>query len=364
MRDGAAYLVLLGSALAFPAQAADPQTVIEPILLLQTWATVFDQDLDPQADPAGYGDPEADPGFTLRRARAGLSVERGVLEARVSFGMSAPSDVFGDADPSIGVVDAYGGGRWTLGPGELGVSLGRRKVPISREELISSSDLLFQERAVFVNHTVPGRELGALLDYEADFGGRVRAGVFNGNGSLLGDDNPGVLGAGRVEFAHGDAYRTFSHDQESAFGVAVSGMLNDDVATRTVQGSADALVRVSMFSAMVEANWSRITPTHTSVDEPEVEVETVRLGALAQVGAFVPLEYGGVEIGVRGELFDDDTAVRNNGDVALLTYGASWRDLAPGLDVGAGFIQRLELEGRTIPNNTARLWLQAELPTR
>ena len=48
---------------------ADPQ----PFGLLHMWTTVYDMDENELADPAGYGDPEDDIGFKLRRTRAGIS---------------------------------------------------------------------------------------------------------------------------------------------------------------------------------------------------------------------------------------------------------------------------------------------------
>ena len=366
MRDGAVYLVLAGLAVSAPAWADESPSPLEvdPILLLQTWATVFDQDLDAVADPAGYGDPDADIGLGLRRARAGLGVRQNHLEAEVTFGVSAPFDVRHERRTGVQVVDAWGGGYWALGPGELRVAGGSQKVPVSRELLASSTELPFQERAVQTVYLAPVRDLGVVADYELDLGARLRLGAFNGGGDLFGDDNPGLLGAARLEFAHGDTYRTFDHDLDPAYGVALSAMFNDDVATRTTRYAADALVRLWFLTAMVEGTWSRIEPVGAPVTSPEVLVETVRLGGLAYLGAFLPLQRGGVELGVRAEIFDDNTALRDQGDVALVTLGASWRDVVPGVDLGAGFIQRMELGGRDIPNNSGRLWLQAHLPTR
>ena len=34
-------------------------------MLVQVWGTVYDQDEDPMADPATYGDPEDDVGFKV-----------------------------------------------------------------------------------------------------------------------------------------------------------------------------------------------------------------------------------------------------------------------------------------------------------
>ena len=58
----------------------------QPTALLQVWATAFDMDEDPQADPAGYGDPEDDIGFKVQRARLGFEGENDRLRYGVVVG--------------------------------------------------------------------------------------------------------------------------------------------------------------------------------------------------------------------------------------------------------------------------------------
>jgi hypothetical protein len=358
------YLALFGFALSVPAHAQEATDGVRPTALLQVWGTVWDQDEDPQADPAGYGDPEADPGVSIRRARIGLEGRQGIVDFTISLGTGAAPDVWFEDVPLIGVVDAHGGVTLDAGPGDLRIVAGTQKVPVSRELLISSSELLFQERTVATNHLAPDREAGLVIDYDLDFGGRVVIGAFNGNANILGDDNWGLLTSARLEYAHGDAYRTFRHAREDAWGVGVSALYNDDVSTGEARIGADGLVRVGPITALVEGSYSQLRPTDDTVAPPDVENKTERIGGLLQVSGFVPLPRGGLEIAARGELFDDARHLRDNGDLMLVFGGVSWRDPLPGLDLGLGYVHREELAGRTISNDTVRLWTQVTWPRR
>ena len=62
----------------------------QPVGLLQVWATAWDQDGDPATDPAGYGDPEDDLGFKIRRARVGLEGTADDFRYSPLLGMAAP----------------------------------------------------------------------------------------------------------------------------------------------------------------------------------------------------------------------------------------------------------------------------------
>ena len=135
---------------------------------LQTWATVSDQDEAVQADPATYGDPEADPGFTIARARFGIDGflplgDRsccGQVDYAVSVGLGAPYDVLSTSDSDLQIVDAFG--RWAnvYDFGTTSIAAGVQRVPFSRDAMTSSARLVFQERAVGTAWLVPGRDAG------------------------------------------------------------------------------------------------------------------------------------------------------------------------------------------------------------
>ncbi len=268
------------------------------------------------------------------------------------------------ADSDVQLVDAFG--RWAL-PSSMGLtslSLGVQRVPFSREAMISSADLVFQERAVGTNWLPPGREVGALatqsLSLSDDPGGNqllLRLGAFNGNGALFGDTDPGILASGRLELILGDAYRTWSPELEPALGIGIAGLIDTDLATSTRALEADLLARYSVVTLLGEAVSSTITPNQTDVVAPGVAGATGRLGWLGQLSVFVPTKGPrGLELAARYATFDDAVALDNNGDVGILHTGATYRGLLEQIDLGLAFIHRIELDNA--PNDTIRLTAQ------
>ena len=85
--------ISLGSSIAL----ADDHVEISPTAQLQVWTTVWDQDQDPTADPAGYGDPENDPGFSIRRGRIGIEANANI-EGLFQMGIGAPYDALTPQD--------------------------------------------------------------------------------------------------------------------------------------------------------------------------------------------------------------------------------------------------------------------------
>lgn len=341
--------------------AADPK-VPKPELtgLLQVWATAYDMDENPQADPAGYGDPEDDIGVKIRRARVGLKAENDVVRYGLVIGTSSPYDaLYGigpdSGDGTISLIDGYVG----VAPVKpLWVTAGMQKVPLSREALMSTAQLVFTDRAVSTEWLTPDRDLGVVLDGRFSVA-RVRVGAFNGTGDITGDDNTGKLLSARVEADFGPAgtYRTWGAEKEMTFGVALDGYMDDDVATTTVGAGADLILRVSGVHVLAEGRMAKIQPTDTDVAEPEEVADTTRIGALAQVGYAA----GPWEPAVRFSMFDDDRDATDNGDVMDLTAGLTWHGLEDALRLGGGYVLRLEQGGATTSNDTVRLWAQLAL---
>jgi len=337
---------------------------------LQTWATVADQDTDLQADPATYGDPEADPGFSVARARLGFDGflpmgDRGCcgqVDYAVSVGIGAPYDALSSAPSgSVQMVDAFG--RWAM-PWKWGVTsvaAGMQRVPFGREAMMSSARLVFQERSVSTNWLAPSREVGAVVGQSVQFGeggpqALLRAGLYNGNGSLFGDQDPGLMAALRAEFLYGDAYQTWSPDLSNALGVGGSLLQDNELPSDTASREVDLLARYKWVTVTGELITSRVTLGDTTVVAPEVFAETIRFGVNGQLSVYVPLPAGGVEVAGRYSSFDDDRSVDNGGDVQIIHGGLSWRDALPGFDLGGGYIHREERAA--VPNDTVRLWMQ------
>ena len=113
---------------------------------------------------------------------------------------------------------------------------------------------------------------------------------------------------------------------------------------------------------MAEFAQSEINPTSTEVDQPDVLSSTTRRGISAQLGYTLPFANGGMEIASRVGMFDDSVELQDNGDVLVLHSGVTMHEVAPTLDVGLGFIHRQELQGRSLANDTIRLWAQFQWP--
>ena len=324
----------------------------------QGWFTAYDMDESEMADPAGYGDPEDDIGFKIRRARLSFSGVNKSFMYNISAGTSAPFDsMFQRGSVNLDLVDASLGVH--LGK-QLWIHTGIQKVPVSREQIMSSSQLVFTERAVSSVWLAPDREVGVLVDYLLKKGNskiRSRAGVFNGNGSLLGDNNTGKMVAGRIDYVFGPAnpYRTFGPEKRLTIGVSGDFFLNNDVATKVIGYGGDFILRANDLSILAEYRMSSLAPYNTDIDDPGVLAETSRMGFLAQVGYTVLNAY---ELAVRYSGFDDNQEIENTGDVAELMAGVTWHHPSDAIRVGGGYALRLENGPTAVQNDTARLWTQ------
>lgn len=352
--------MLLALVLNSPVEAAEDERVLDPYFLTQVHATVYDMDENAQADTAGYGDSEDDPGFKIRRGRIGLTKSAvdgdGVTDrlfGAVLLGYSSGGDAILPATSQVGLVEASFGAVLVDG---VSLSAGMVKVPFGRENLMSSRQLPFQERTVASNHLVSLREVGALADVEKS-GARLRVGAYNGNGSLAGDTDPGVMLAGRAEYTlgEGDAYRTFGTVDGLTLGVAGDFYWNQGLATTSMGYGGDLILRVKGLTATAEGHAVSIKPTGTTLDQPGVLADTLRWGAHAQLGYTVAERWEPV---VRVEMFDEDTAVSDNGDLMHALAGVNAHLFEDHLKVGGGYVMRMETGGRSVANDTVRLWSQ------
>ena len=347
--------VSIALSLMSSAYAEDVIAEPKPFGLLHMWTTVYDMDENEVADPAGYGDPEDDIGFKLRRTRAGIAGYNEQTRYRVSVGMSSPFDAtLNRGSERIDLVDAYFSWKAVQG---LWVTGGVQKVPVSREQIMSSSNLVLAERATSSVWLVPNREVGLLGDYTLDMKSsniNVQAGVFNGNGSLLGDDNSGKMFAGRIEYTLGDgAYRTHGVTDSPVIGIAVDGFLNQDIATQDVGYGADIIARIAGLSVLGEVRMRTLSPTNTTIDSPAVLSETQQMGYLAQVGYSI----GSLEPAIRYSSFDDNTELVNAGDGKEISAGMTWHNKTDSVRIGGSYVLRLEDDSYVVSNDTARLWM-------
>ena len=333
---------------------------------VQVWGVLFDQDADRQADGAGYGDPEHDPGLLLQRAFVGLEGRRGPVDFEFEIGTGAPYDaIVPNPSRSIQPLDAYVGYTAKLSAGELRLSAGNQRAAFSRETLTSSAELPFEERSVNVQWLAPARDMGLFADLALNSGLRARLSVQNGRGALpgnptsglFGDDNTGKMLVGRIEYAKGETYRPVADGD--AFGIAAAGFWDEGLSARTGTLGFDAFARFGRLSATVEGEYARVSPVNVDVAPPDLLAPTTRWGAMGQIAYLIPADQGGWLVAGRFAWFDDDmSTTENNGDVGNAQLGLTRKDLAPGLDVGGAFVHRLEGGGAGVPNDTLRMWVQ------
>ncbi len=322
---------------------------VDPIALAQVWVTAYDMDTDAQADATGYGDPEDDPGVKLKRLRLGLAGEAKKWEYRFVIGTSAPYDGLERGEEDLQVVDAWIGVQPAKG---FNVRLGQDKVPFSRDQLMGSGHLVFQERGIGSEHIAPDRSLGLSLDYGRG-GGKFSAGAYNAGGDLFGDEAPGKTLAGRLEWDVGRAntYQTWGDRDAFGLGVGANGFYTMGVATDTWAAGGDLMLRARGFSLLVDGAFSHVAPTNTDIQSSEVFAETDRFGvttqASYQVGAFEPA--------VRFSMFNDSTL----GQFMQVLAGGEWHTAEDHVRIGAGY--QLRLEDTPVDNDTARLWAQFRL---
>lgn len=341
-----------------------PVPWVVPNAQIQTWFTAFDQDEDAQADPGGYGDPEHDVGFNIPRVRFGVAGGWKLVDFAVRFGTTRPYDGV-EVPPSTSVllVDAWSRVSIRSKGGLTRFIVGQAPIAYSRESMMSSNDIVFQERAVSTNWLAPVRDIGASASHTYKWV-TVNVGVFNGGGNLFGDVDPGVMFVSRLDVAAGgDAFR--SNDSRDTIGFGAGYLHNKTFSTAENRVNVDFLGRIKGVTLFVEGGISFINPDDDpTILPPGVPEVTRRLGGLVQLSYFREVGVGAIEPAVRFSYYDDATHLKDNGDVGILHAGLNWREPVPFLDVGALYIHRIELQGRQTDNDSVRLFVGLRYPSR
>lgn len=253
-------------------------------------------------------------GFRLRRARLGVAGTFGgdVRLLVVVNPLESDPDVGTVSDASISL---------EITPGvRLGV--GTTKVPLSRAGLESSSSLATIERPLTARTLVPDRRLGAtlegsVLDHRLGF---LAAFMNATEGYDEGNRFGGFLYAGRVQYA---LWGRPDRDRPEIDGavVGLGGVFENGPATRTMAASADVMVAAARSSVKVEVLCDRTTPQDSPIISPGVADSVDRCGGYVEAGYTLPR--WSLQPVVRAELFDDDRAVEDAGDVMLVSAGAN-----------------------------------------
>ena len=353
------FIPIILSLMTTQAQAEELIGTPKPYIMVQTYATLYDQDENTLADPAGYGDPEDDFGIKIRRARAGFTGKSDILKYAMIFGVASPYDaLIAEPDTDAQLIDASISLKPIVGQ-RLWITAGTQKIPVSREQIMSSSDLALGTRAISSVWLVPNRETGVLVDYtvgKKPSRVKLQAGAFNGSGSFLGDNNAGKMLVSRVELMNGQksSYKTYGVVENMVLGVGGDFYLDRDIAVDKMSYGGDVLFRMKGLAVLGEFRMATITPTNTDIAQPGVLTETQQMGYLAQVGYTIK-EY---EIAARYQTFDDNTAVDNAGDAASVRGGVTWHGPKDVVRSGLAYEKRMEPGSDEIANDSVQMWFQ------
>jgi hypothetical protein len=265
------------------------------------------------------GDVATRGGFRLRRARFGLE---GRFEKKLGI-LLAVNPL--ESDEDVGTVSdakiSYTFAPWAH------LSAGAGKVPFSRGALLSSRNLPSIERPLVVTRITPSRRLGLTAEGRL-FDGMFAylAGVMNATeGFSFGNRFGGWLAGTRLEVAPFGAIevRGSPGDAPSRDGVSfgASGLFEDGPSVTTLAASVDVAVAYAQGTLLVEGLCDRKTPVDAPLVAPGVADRVERCGAYAELGWRFAVGGMPFEAVVRGELFDDNTALDDTGDAVLIAGG-------------------------------------------
>ena len=305
------------------------------------------------------GDSAEQPGFRLRHGRFGL---RGWAFAQLEFMLSMET-----ADLKVRPLDAW----LRYRPFEaLALTLGAHKVPFSRYAMTGSAYGSLAERPLSVKAMAPFRQMGLTihgsignglasyavgvyngLDRHTNFHeGYVENAVFEGNrfnkvsiAGRLSLEPLGPLGADVADL-DGGGFRV---------GVGASVLHNEGSTTRTTAWAADLALKVQGFHLFAEYISDLSQPSSDPTSPNTLLAEAERYGVSAELGYMIlPGQLG---LAVRGELFDDDMAVENNGDQLVISGGIQYYWHRHHFKASIDYTHREELYGSSLDNDSLLL---------
>ncbi len=306
------------------------------------------------------GDVLSRDGFRIRRARLGVE---GQLADQWEYGLEL--DLIDEDSGGNALLDAY----ITYRPCQYGwIQAGAGKLPFSRVLMISSADMQFIERPIWVgierathtNRLDLGRQVGLTV------GGNVSifnfaAGVYNGApGYSVGDLNDGLLYVVRVGAGQGDMGRLEGDLDRGGFRWAfgLNGYLNFAEAADVQGVGADLGVKFKGISFYAEALWSKSIPdTRPEGTAGELD-EAERWGMYAQAGYMLPLDFADLELACRFAMMDDNVHWKDEGDLWELTAGVNGYFYDGDVKLMINYILREEQEGADLSNDSILAMLQ------
>jgi hypothetical protein len=296
------------------------------------------------------GDPATHEGFRLRRSRLGV-------ESRFSepLRMYLTIDLL-EADEDDGTIsDAKILYDWS---DYARFSAGVGKVPFARGQLESSRSLDSIERPLSVDEISPDHRVGVSIEGQVADRVSYLTGLFNGTEGLAdGNEYGGFLTGARLQVTLLGKARGLG--VEDGVAVGASGFYEDAPSTNGFAVSGDVLVSMAGVGLTVEGLCDRRTPDDAPDISPTLSDEITRCGGYAGLTYDVApdLLLAPIQPAVRVELYDDNTAVDDAGDVWLISGGVNTQLMDRYLRGQLHYIRRVERHGVGRPNDSVILSL-------
>jgi hypothetical protein len=236
------------------------------------------------------------------------------------------------------------------------VTVGANKLPFSRGGTASSFTTTFQEEPFTISRLVPSRRAGIATSGSFIEGKLSYAiGQYNTSDSLsFGSLGGGLLTMARVEVAPlGPVDPNQSgtrHFEGPRLAIGVNGYVTGRAEAQDVQAAgADLLVEAGPLTFLAEGIVSRIVPLSEPTLPGGAADITTRLGAYGQIGYMLkPDRY---EVAVRGEYFDDNLLLKDEGDILGLSGAFSVMAYGNRIRTSVDFTKRIELQGAELKND-------------
>lgn len=314
------------------------------------------------------GDSAEQPGFRLRRVRAGL---RGDLAELVRLAISM--DLAGGDEETARIHEAWGGVTATRA---LEIYAGARTVPFSRSAMIGAGDGALAERPLAVRAMAPFTQVGIQAEgHFQDHAFSYHAGIYNAfqradqfyaghaeSLAPLGNRFEGIAVAGRLATEpQGPLGRTLQDVAHSPFRLAAGtdGFFSDGGARTLYGASADVLLHAAGLHALGEVLWTGASPKSVPT-QPIAQVTSVSSLALVFEAGYMIVAR---KLGVSGrvEWIDPNADVEDEGDNLVLTGGASYHAMDDLVKAQLEYTHREELGGLPLANDAVTLQLQLSL---
>ena len=305
------------------------------------------------------GDTAEQPGFRLRYGRFGL---HGWAFGNVEFMVSMET-----ADLKVRPLDAW----LSYRPFDvLAITVGAHKVPFSRYATTGSDHGALLERPLSVDAMSPYRQMGVTLHGAIGNGlASYAVGVYNGldrntnfhegyveNAVFDGNRFNKISFAGRLSLEPLGSVGDDIADLDGGgfrIGVGTSVLHNEGSTTRATAWSADVILKMHGFHLISEYISDTSEPVEDPTTPQTIPTQVDRSGLVVGMGYMViPGQLG---IAVRGEMFDDDANVDNNGDQLVITGGLQYYWHRHHFKVSIDYTHREELYGASLDNDALLL---------